>query len=103
MQRWKIYIQEHREIITIFHKSGNIHKKADVICKWALENTPESPAWLPQEENHIEGICVTEIGTELLSQAKESYKLDNIFHISFQILMKYLKHPLSSSKLDELW
>ncbi|MBW0534360.1 hypothetical protein O181_074075 [Austropuccinia psidii MF-1] len=51
--------------MTIVYKSGNIHKNADGFSRWALENKPESPAWVPQEEHHIEGICVTDFGTEL--------------------------------------
>ncbi|MBW0528739.1 hypothetical protein O181_068454 [Austropuccinia psidii MF-1] len=54
MLRWKISIQEYSRNRTIAHKSGNIRKNADVLSRWALENTHESPAWVPQEENHIE-------------------------------------------------
>ncbi|MBW0569807.1 hypothetical protein O181_109522 [Austropuccinia psidii MF-1] len=74
MLRWKIAIQEYRGSITIVHKSGNIHKNADGLSRWALANTPEIPVWLPQEEHHIEGICVKDIGTEFVNQVKESYK-----------------------------
>ncbi|MBW0539143.1 hypothetical protein O181_078858 [Austropuccinia psidii MF-1] len=47
MLRWQIAIQEYRVNMTMVHKSGNIHKIADGISRWALANTPESPAWLP--------------------------------------------------------
>ncbi|MBW0536798.1 hypothetical protein O181_076513 [Austropuccinia psidii MF-1] len=76
MLRWQIAIQEYRGNMTIVHKSGNTHKNSDGLSKWALENTPENQAWVPQEEHHIEGICVTEIGTEFFNQVKESYKID---------------------------
>ncbi|MBW0549134.1 hypothetical protein O181_088849 [Austropuccinia psidii MF-1] len=89
--------------MTIVHKSGNIHKNADGISRWALENTPENPAWVPQEEHHIEGICVTDLGTESCNQVKKSYKMDNNCHFLCQILMKGCKDPLLSSKLDEIW
>ncbi|MBW0537177.1 hypothetical protein O181_076892 [Austropuccinia psidii MF-1] len=89
--------------MTIAHKFGNIHKNADGLSRWALENTPENPAWVPQEEHHIEGICVTDIGTEFFNQDKESYKMDKNCHILFQILMKDCKYPSLSSKLDEIW
>ena len=49
--------------MNIVHKYGNIHKNADVLSRWALENTPENPACVSQEEHQIEGICVTDIGT----------------------------------------
>ncbi|MBW0503519.1 hypothetical protein O181_043234 [Austropuccinia psidii MF-1] len=88
MLKWQIAIQEYRGNMTIVHKSGNIHKNADGLSRWALANTPENPAWVPQEEHHIEGICVTDIGTEFFNQVKESYKMDNNCHIICQLLME---------------
>ncbi|MBW0529522.1 hypothetical protein O181_069237 [Austropuccinia psidii MF-1] len=88
MLRWQISIQEYRGNMTIFHKSGNINKNADGLRRWALANTPDNPAWVPQEEHHIEGICVTDIGTEFFNQVKESYKIDKNCHILSQLLMK---------------
>ncbi|MBW0521909.1 hypothetical protein O181_061624 [Austropuccinia psidii MF-1] len=72
MPRWQIAIQECRGNMNIAHKSGNIDKNSDGLSRWALANTPETPAWVPQEEHHIEGICVTDIVTEFFNQAKES-------------------------------
>ncbi|MBW0492175.1 hypothetical protein O181_031890 [Austropuccinia psidii MF-1] len=89
--------------MTIAHKSGNIHEDADGLRRWAIENTPENPAWVPQEEHHIEGICVTDSGTEFFNQAKQSYNMDRNCHILFRILMKDFKDPSLSSKLDEAW
>ncbi|MBW0498177.1 hypothetical protein O181_037892 [Austropuccinia psidii MF-1] len=102
MLRWNIAIQEYRGNMTIAHKYGNIHKNADGLGRGALSNKPENPEWVPQEENHIEGICVTDIGTEFFNQVKESYKMDKKGHISCQPLMKYCKDPLLYSKLDEV-
>ncbi|MBW0569247.1 hypothetical protein O181_108962 [Austropuccinia psidii MF-1] len=93
MLRWQIAIPEYRGNMTIVHKSGNIHKNADGLSRGALENTPENPAWVPQEEDHIEGICVTDIGREFFNQAKESYKIDKNCHILSQLLMKDSKDP----------
>ncbi|MBW0495948.1 hypothetical protein O181_035663 [Austropuccinia psidii MF-1] len=70
MPRWTISIQEYRRSMNIVHKSGNIHKNEDGLSRWALENIPESPAWVPQEEHHIEGIFVTDIGTKFFNQVK---------------------------------
>ncbi|MBW0528855.1 hypothetical protein O181_068570 [Austropuccinia psidii MF-1] len=70
MLRWQIAIQEYRGNMTIVHKSGNIHKNSVDFVRWALGNTPENPAWVPQEEHHIEGICVTDMGTDLFNQVK---------------------------------
>ncbi|MBW0564944.1 hypothetical protein O181_104659 [Austropuccinia psidii MF-1] len=46
MLRWKIAIQEYRGNMTIVYKSGNLHKNSDGLSIWALENTPENPAWV---------------------------------------------------------
>ncbi|MBW0566919.1 hypothetical protein O181_106634 [Austropuccinia psidii MF-1] len=93
MLKWQIAIQEYRENMTIVHKSGNTHKNADGIRRWALANTPENTSWVPQEEHHIEGICVTDIGTLFFNQVKESYKMDKNCHILYQLLMKHCKDP----------
>ncbi|MBW0585734.1 hypothetical protein O181_125449 [Austropuccinia psidii MF-1] len=53
MLRWQIYIQGYRGNMAIVYKSGNIHKNADGLSRWAPANTPENPAWVPQEEHHI--------------------------------------------------
>ncbi|MBW0505910.1 hypothetical protein O181_045625 [Austropuccinia psidii MF-1] len=103
MLRWQIAIQEYRGNMTIVHKSGNINKNLDGLSRWALENTPDNPAWVPQEEHHIEGICVTDIGTEFFNQVKESYRIDKNFHILIQLLMEDCKDPSLSPKLDETW
>ncbi|MBW0544289.1 hypothetical protein O181_084004 [Austropuccinia psidii MF-1] len=101
--RCQIAIQEYRGNMTIFHKYGNIIKNSDGLSRWALENTPKSPEWVPQEEHHIEGICVTDIGTEFFNQAKESYKMDKKFHILCQLLMKYCNDPSLSPQLVKAW
>ncbi|MBW0523719.1 hypothetical protein O181_063434 [Austropuccinia psidii MF-1] len=74
--------------MTIVHRSGNIHKNADGLSRWALEKTLENPAWVPQEEHHIEDICATDIGTEFFNQVEESYKMYKNCDILCQILMK---------------
>ncbi|MBW0563049.1 hypothetical protein O181_102764 [Austropuccinia psidii MF-1] len=103
MLRWQISIPEYELNMTLVHKSGNIHKSADGLSRWALSNTPENPAWVPQEEHHIEGICVTYIGTEFFNQVNESYKMDKNCHILCQILMKDCKDQSLPSELDETW
>ncbi|MBW0526591.1 hypothetical protein O181_066306 [Austropuccinia psidii MF-1] len=91
--RWQIAIQEYRGNMTFVHKSANIHKNVDALSRWALPNTPENPEWVPQEEDHIEGICVTDIGTEFFNQVEESYIIDKNCHILSQLLMKDCKDP----------
>ncbi|MBW0567786.1 hypothetical protein O181_107501 [Austropuccinia psidii MF-1] len=103
MLRFQIAIQEYRGNITTVHKSGNIHKTSAGLSRWASANTSENPAWVPQEEHHIEGICVTDIGTELLKQVKESYNMEKNCHILCKLPMKDCKDASLSSKLDEAW
>ncbi|MBW0525660.1 hypothetical protein O181_065375 [Austropuccinia psidii MF-1] len=75
--RWRIAIQQYRGNINIAYKFVNIHKNADILSRWALANTSENPAWVPQE-HHINYICVTDNCTEFFNQVKESKKLDKI-------------------------
>ncbi|MBW0500883.1 hypothetical protein O181_040598 [Austropuccinia psidii MF-1] len=89
--------------MTIARKACNIHRNADGLRRWSLENTPENPAWEPQEEHHIEGISATDIGTEFFNQVKESYKMNKNCHTLCQLLMKDCKDQSLSSKLNEIW
>ncbi|MBW0524660.1 hypothetical protein O181_064375 [Austropuccinia psidii MF-1] len=89
--------------MTISHKTSNIQKDADGLSRWALANTPEVPAWIPQQAHNIEGICVTDIGIEFFNQVKESYKMNKNCNILCQLLMKDCKDQSLSSKLDEIW
>ncbi|MBW0542031.1 hypothetical protein O181_081746 [Austropuccinia psidii MF-1] len=106
MLRWKIAIQEYRGNMTIVHKAGNIHKNADGISRWALANTPDNPAYEPLEaEPHItiEGINITDIGTELFEEVREYYKQDKNCHILTSLLNKDFKDTSLVNELDEVW
>ncbi|MBW0488088.1 hypothetical protein O181_027803 [Austropuccinia psidii MF-1] len=50
MLRWQIAIQEYRGNMTIVHKSGNIHKNSDGLSRLELPNTPDDPAYVPENE-----------------------------------------------------
>ncbi|MBW0480076.1 hypothetical protein O181_019791 [Austropuccinia psidii MF-1] len=92
MLRWKIAIQEYRSNMTIAHKAGNIHNNADVHSRWALDNTPDNPAYVPLEAEPkipIEGIKKTDIGTEFFEEVRESYKQKNKCHILTPLCHKY--------------
>ncbi|MBW0474807.1 hypothetical protein O181_014522 [Austropuccinia psidii MF-1] len=102
MLRWHIVIQEYKLNMTIIHKSGNIRGNSNGLSRWALTNTPENPAWEPQEESHIEGICVTDISTEFFNQVKVSYEVKKNFHILFQLLIQDFRETSLSSKLDDV-
>ncbi|MBW0560450.1 hypothetical protein O181_100165 [Austropuccinia psidii MF-1] len=89
--------------MTIVDEYENIYQNEDGLGRWASSNTPKNSAWVPQEEHHIEGIFVIDIGSEFLNQVKERYKMNKNCHILCQLLMKYFKDTPLSSKLDEIW
>ncbi|MBW0546793.1 hypothetical protein O181_086508 [Austropuccinia psidii MF-1] len=106
MLRCQIAIQEYRGNMTIIHKAGNIHKNADGLSRWELANTPDNPAYVPLEEEPqipMEGINITDIGTEFFEEVGESYKQDRNFHILTYLLDKDLKDTSIVNALDEVW
>ncbi|MBW0519547.1 hypothetical protein O181_059262 [Austropuccinia psidii MF-1] len=92
--------------MTIVHKAGNKHKNADGLSRWELANTPDNPAYVPLEaEPHIpiEGIDITDIGTEFFEEVRESYKKDNNCHILTSTIDKDCKDTSLVNALDEFW
>ncbi|MBW0551780.1 hypothetical protein O181_091495 [Austropuccinia psidii MF-1] len=92
--------------MTIVHKTGDIHKNIDGISRWALAHTPDKPAYVPLEAEPqipIEGINMTDIGTEFFEKVIESYKQDKNFHILPSFLDKNCKYTALVNSLDELW
>ncbi|MBW0513663.1 hypothetical protein O181_053378 [Austropuccinia psidii MF-1] len=90
---------------TIVHTAGNIHKNADGLSRWALANTPDNPAYVPLEADPqipIEGINITDIGTEFFEEVRESYKQDNHCHILSYLLDKDCKDTSLFNALDEV-
>ncbi|MBW0573815.1 hypothetical protein O181_113530 [Austropuccinia psidii MF-1] len=87
--RWQIAIKEYRGSLTIVHKAGNIHKNADGISRWELANTPDNPSYVTlkvEPQIPIEGINITDIGTEFFEEVRESSKKDKNFHILTSLL-----------------
>ncbi|MBW0462868.1 hypothetical protein O181_002583 [Austropuccinia psidii MF-1] len=73
MLRLQIAIQEYRGNMSIFHKAGNIHKNADALSRWTLDNTSDNPAYVPLEEEPqitTEGYKITDVGTELFEEVR---------------------------------
>ncbi|MBW0529656.1 hypothetical protein O181_069371 [Austropuccinia psidii MF-1] len=106
MLRWQIAIQEYRRSMTIVHKVGNIHKNSDRLSRWALANTPDNPAYVPLEAEPqipIEGISITDIGTEFSKEVIESYKQDKNCHILTSFLDKDCKDTSLVNALNEVW
>ncbi|MBW0489930.1 hypothetical protein O181_029645 [Austropuccinia psidii MF-1] len=106
MLRWQIAIQENRGNMTIVHKAGNIHKNADGLSIWELTINPENPAYVPtsaEPQIPIEGIKLTDMGTEFFEEVRESYKKDKNFHIFTALLDKYCKDASVVNSLDDIW
>ncbi|MBW0536523.1 hypothetical protein O181_076238 [Austropuccinia psidii MF-1] len=92
--------------MTIVQKAGNIHKNDDGLSRWELPNTPDNPAYVPtgsEPQIPIEGIEITDVGTEFFEEVRESYKLDNNCHILTTILDKECKYADLANSLDDIW
>ncbi|MBW0573102.1 hypothetical protein O181_112817 [Austropuccinia psidii MF-1] len=75
MARWEIDIQEYRGNMTIVHKAGNIRKNSAGLHIWELPNTPDNLAYVPtsaEPQIPIEGINITDVGTEFFEEFRES-------------------------------
>ncbi|MBW0493644.1 hypothetical protein O181_033359 [Austropuccinia psidii MF-1] len=89
MLRWQIAIQEYRGYMNIVFKAGNIHNNADGLSRWALANTPDYTAYVPWEAEPqipIEGINITDIGTEFYKDCKNKSlvnELDEVWKNSY--------------------
>ncbi|MBW0554612.1 hypothetical protein O181_094327 [Austropuccinia psidii MF-1] len=103
--RWQIAIQEYRGNMTIVNKAGNIHKNADGLIRWELPNTPDNPAYFPigsEPQILIEGINITDVGTEFFEELRDSYKLDNNCHFLPYLLDKNCKDSTLANSLDAI-
>ncbi|MBW0518142.1 hypothetical protein O181_057857 [Austropuccinia psidii MF-1] len=92
--------------MNIVHKARNIHIDADSLSIWELTNTPNNPAYVPENEEpqiSIEGINITDLGTEFFEEVRERYKKDKSFHIPGTFLEKDCKCPFLANYLDDIW
>ncbi|MBW0515379.1 hypothetical protein O181_055094 [Austropuccinia psidii MF-1] len=104
--RWQIAIKEYRGNMTIVHKAGNIHKNADGLSRWELSNTPDNPAYAPtsaEPQIPIEGINITDVGTEFFEEVRESYKQGKNCHILTALHDKDCKDASLASSWDDIW
>ncbi|MBW0555907.1 hypothetical protein O181_095622 [Austropuccinia psidii MF-1] len=104
--RWQIAIQEYRGNMIIVHKDGNIHKNADGLSRWPLQNDMNNPAYVPQEASPqipIEGISVTDLKTTFFEEVRNSYTQDRNCSILCQLINKYWKDNSLIHSWDELW
>ncbi|MBW0525172.1 hypothetical protein O181_064887 [Austropuccinia psidii MF-1] len=78
--------------MTIVHKAGNIQKNADDSSIWALPNTPDNPAYVPTNSEPyipIEGINITDMGSEFFEEVRQRYKKDKNCHSLTSLLDKH--------------
>ncbi|MBW0538077.1 hypothetical protein O181_077792 [Austropuccinia psidii MF-1] len=77
--------------MALVHKSGKINQNADVLSRWALTNTSDSPSYIPttsETQIPIEGINITDVRTEFFEEVRESYKKDMNCNILTSLLDK---------------
>ncbi|MBW0574881.1 hypothetical protein O181_114596 [Austropuccinia psidii MF-1] len=92
--------------MTIVHKAVNIHKNAAGLSRWALPNTPQNPAYVPtgaEPKFPIEGINITDVGTNSFEEVRDSYKVDKNCHILTSLLDKDFKDAALANSLDVIW
>ncbi|MBW0516551.1 hypothetical protein O181_056266 [Austropuccinia psidii MF-1] len=76
--RWQIAIQEYRGNMIIVHKDGNIHKNADGLSRWPLQNNIDNPSYVQKEASPqipIEGISVTDLNTTFFEEETDILKI----------------------------
>lgn len=105
MLRWQISIQEYRGNMTIIHKEGALHKNADGLSRWSLPNTPDNPAWVPEDCNYlpIMGISITDLDEEFFENIRQSYKDNKNCALLVQILKLDHKDDELIQALDPDW
>ncbi|MBW0565864.1 hypothetical protein O181_105579 [Austropuccinia psidii MF-1] len=92
--------------MTIIHKAGNIPKNTDGLSRLELANTPDNPAYVPtgaEPQIPIDGINITDFGTEFFEEVRDSYMLDKNFHILTSLLEKDCKNAALANSLDDIW
>ncbi|MBW0528380.1 hypothetical protein O181_068095 [Austropuccinia psidii MF-1] len=73
---------------------------------WALPNKPENTAYATtaaEPQIPIEGIKITDVGTEFFQEVRDSYKLDNNCCIPTSLLDKDCKDAALGNSLDDIW
>ncbi|MBW0509014.1 hypothetical protein O181_048729 [Austropuccinia psidii MF-1] len=106
MLRWKIARQEYKGNMTIVHKAGNIHKNAEGLRRWEFPSTHANPSFVPanaEPQIPIEGINITDMGTEFFEEFGERYKQDNSCHIITSLLDIYFKIAALAKCLGDIW
>ncbi|MBW0514493.1 hypothetical protein O181_054208 [Austropuccinia psidii MF-1] len=72
----------------------------------ALPNKPENPAYVQtgaKPQIPIEGINITNVGTEFFEEVRDSYKLDKNCNILTSLIDKDCKDAALANSLDDIW
>ncbi|MBW0525679.1 hypothetical protein O181_065394 [Austropuccinia psidii MF-1] len=92
--------------MTIVHKALNINENADGLSRWALARKREDPSYAPtsaEPQIPIEGINITDVGTEFFEEVRESNKQTKNCHILTALLNKDCKNSALANSLDDIW
>ncbi|MBW0551885.1 hypothetical protein O181_091600 [Austropuccinia psidii MF-1] len=78
----------------------------ECLCLVGTSQHSDNPAYVPLEAEPqitIEGINITDIGTEFFEEIREYYKQDNNCHILTSLIDKDCKDTSLVNALDEIW
>ncbi|MBW0577763.1 hypothetical protein O181_117478 [Austropuccinia psidii MF-1] len=103
--RWQIAIQEYKGNMTIVHKYWNIHKNADGLSRWPLQNNIDNPAYVQEEASPkiaLEGISVTDQKTTLFEEVRSTYTQDKNCSILCQLITKDFEDNSLIHALNEI-
>ncbi|MBW0522799.1 hypothetical protein O181_062514 [Austropuccinia psidii MF-1] len=91
--------------MTIVQKAGNIHKDADGLSRWELPNTTDNSSHVPtsaEPQIPMKGTNITDVGTEVFEEVRESFKQDKNCHILTALLDKDSKDASFADSLDDI-
>ncbi|MBW0500053.1 hypothetical protein O181_039768 [Austropuccinia psidii MF-1] len=100
---WQISIQQYTGNMTLVHKTFNIIMNVDGLSIWALPSTSENLSYVPENVDpqiSIEGLNITDVGTEFLEEVRKSYKQDRKCHILTSLLEKDRKNTAFAKSTD---
>ena len=92
--------------MTIVHREGNVHKNADGLSRWPLDNNSDNPAWDAEEiprEVPIMAISITDLKNEFWDQVSESYKENKNTLILYEALSIDFKSHGLLDNLEAPW
>ncbi|MBW0543028.1 hypothetical protein O181_082743 [Austropuccinia psidii MF-1] len=92
--------------MNIVHEDGNIHKNADGLSRWPLQNDIDNPAYVLEGASPripIKAISFTDPNTTFFEEVRNSYTQDRNCSNLFQLLTKDCRDNSLIHSLDEIW